>query len=56
MSAPRISELKNLKTQMKNLTIMDRVVIRDYYHMTTMYTNINWMKPTQLMSIFLSKP
>ena len=51
MSAPRISKLLKLNAQMKNLTRLDRVVIRDYYHMTTMDENMNWMKPTHLLAI-----
>jgi hypothetical protein len=31
---------------------MDTIVIEDYYHMTTMNDNINWMKLTHLLSIF----
>ena len=31
---------------------MDRVVIEDYYHMTTIDENINWMKLIHLSSIF----
>ena len=28
------------------------VVIEDYYHMTTMTENVNWMKLTHLLLIF----
>ena len=35
------------------LTRTYTVVIKDYDHMTTMDTNVNSMKPTHLLSIFL---
>ena len=34
---------------------MDRVVIGDYYYMKIMDENVNWMKLTYLLSIFLYK-
>ncbi len=35
---------------------MDKVVIEDYYHMTTMDENVNWMKLAHLLSIFILNP
>ena len=37
---------------MQTLTKMDRVVIEDYYHMTTMDENVNPMKQIHLLSNF----
>jgi len=37
---------------MQSLTRMDKVVIDDYYHATTMNETMNWMKLTHLLSIF----
>ena len=37
---------------MQILTRMDKVVLKDYYHMTTMDENVNWLKLTHLLSIF----
>ena len=36
--------------QKHSLTRMDKAVINDYYHMTTMDESMNWMKLTHLMS------
>ena len=36
-------------TQMQTLTRMNKAVIKDYYHMTTMYENVNWMEVTHLL-------
>lgn len=52
MSAQRIYELQKSKSQMKNLTVMDMVVIKAYYRMTTMKENMNWLKLTRLLSNF----
>ena len=41
---------------MQTLTRIDIVVIEDYYHMKTMDENVNSMKPTPILAIFLSKP
>ena len=41
---------------MQTVTRMNMVVIEDYYHMTTMVKNVNWMKLTHLMLIFAFKP
>ena len=30
---------------------MNKVFIKDYYHMTKTYENANWIKPTHLLSI-----
>ena len=38
---------------MKVLARMDMVVIEDYYHMTTMDGNVNWMKLTIIVPSFL---
>ena len=35
---------------------MDKVVIEDYYHMTTMDVNVNWMELTYLLSKFSLNP
>jgi hypothetical protein len=35
---------------------MNKVVIEDFYHMTTMDENMNWMKLTHSLSKKLSKP
>ena len=35
---------------METLTRMDKVVIKDYYHTTTMNENVNEMKLTHLLS------
>jgi hypothetical protein len=35
---------------MQTLTRMNEVIIEDYYHMTTMDQNANWMKKTRLSS------
>ena len=43
------------RTQMQTLTRMNKVVIEDYYHMTTMDENVNWMKQTCIVK-FYSKP
>ena len=40
---------------MQSLTKMNKVVIDDYYHMTIMNENMNWMKLTHL-SKFSFKP
>ena len=48
MSAPRVSSLEIPKC--KTRTYM--VLIKDYDHMTTMNENVNWMKPTHLLSNF----
>ena len=37
---------------MQTLTKFDKVVIEDYYHMTTMVKNVNWIKQTHLLLIF----
>ena len=34
---------------------MDKVVVEDYYHMTIMDENVNWMELAHLFSIFFSK-
>jgi hypothetical protein len=39
---------------MQNPTTMDKVVIKNYYHMTTIDENVYWMKLTYLLSIFCS--
>ena len=36
---------------MQTPTRMDKVVIKDYYHMTTVDENVNGMKLTNLLSI-----
>ena len=38
------------RTQMRTLTRMDKVVKEDYYHMTLMDENTNWMKFTHILS------
>ena len=35
---------------------MDKVVVQDYYHVTTMDENVNWMKLAHLLSIFIINP
>ena len=37
---------------MQTLTIMDMVAIGDYYHVTTMNEDMNWMKLTHHLSNF----
>ena len=54
MSAPRASSFKNL--ELKCYPNKDKVVIGDYYHMTTMNENVNWMKLTHLLWEKISKP
>ena len=34
---------------------MDKVIMEDHYHMTTMDENMNWMKPTHMLSSCFSK-
>ena len=41
---------------MQTPTRMDKVIIEDYYHMTTMDENMNWMKLTNQFSDKISKP
>ena len=38
---------------MQTLTQVDRVDIEDYDHMTKMNENMNWIKPTHLLTFFL---
>ena len=52
MSIARAFSLYKPKIQMQTLAIMDMVVIKDYYHMTTMDEDMNWMKSTLLLSYF----
>ena len=40
-----------LKIQMQTPTIMNKVFIEDYYHMTKIDENVNWIKPMHLLSI-----
>ena len=40
-----------LEPQMHTPTRMDKVVIRDYYHMTTMDEYVNWMELTHFLSV-----
>jgi hypothetical protein len=49
MRAPRASNLLNPITQIR----INRVVIEDYYHMTTIYENMRWMKLTHILSVFI---
>ena len=35
---------------MRTLPRMDKGVIKDYYYMKTMDENVNWLKPTHLLS------
>jgi hypothetical protein len=35
---------------------MDKIVIEDYYHMTTMDENVNWMKLAHLLSNYSLNP
>ena len=37
---------------MQTPTKMDKVVIEDFYHMTIMDENFNWMELTHLLSIY----
>ena len=55
MRASKASWVKPI-LQMRSLTIMDMVVIVDYYQVTTIDENMNWMKLTRLLSISFSKP
>ena len=41
---------------MQTPTRMDKVVIEDYYHMTTMDENMNWMELTHSLPIFPQTP
>jgi hypothetical protein len=41
---------------MQTLLGMDMAVIEDYYHMTIMDENMNWMKLTYLLSNFTLNP
>ena len=43
---------KHLDPKMKNLTKVDKVVIEDCYHMTTLNEVMNWMKLTHLLLVF----
>ena len=56
MRSPRAFNLEKLRTQMQALSRMGMVVIEDYYHVTIMDENVNWMKLTHLMSVFPIKP
>ena len=44
------------RTQMHILTRMNKVVIEDFYHMTTMDEDVNWMKLTHLLWEQIFKP
>ena len=44
--------LKFAKTHMQSIPSMDMIVIEDYYHMTTMDENVNWMNLAHLLSMF----
>ena len=44
------SEEKEHETLMQTLTQMDKVIIEDYYHMTTMNEDMNWMEQTHPLS------
>ena len=37
------------RTQMQTLTKMDKVVIKDYYDMTIMKENVDWIKLTSIV-------
>ena len=52
MSIPIASGLQHIEPKCKTLTRMDKVVIEDFYHMTTMDGNANWMKLTHLLPKF----
>ena len=41
---------------MQTLIKMDKVVIEDYYRVTIMDENMNWMKLTHLLSLFSLNP
>ena len=41
---------------MQTPTRMDKVVIEDYKHMTTMDENVHWMELTRLLSKDFLKP
>jgi hypothetical protein len=56
MSAPRASNLQVPRTLLQTLTRMDIVVNEDYYHMTTMDENVNYMKTSTSIVKFSSKP
>jgi hypothetical protein len=56
MSCPRASNLQISRIQMQTLLGMDMAVIEDYYHMTIMDENMNWMKLTYLLSNFTLNP
>ena len=53
MSSKSLHFVQKHKTQMQTPTRMDKVVIEDYYHMTTVNENLDWMKSTHMLSIFL---
>jgi hypothetical protein len=52
MSISRASTLKKILEP--KCTRMDKLVIEEYYHMTTMDENVNYMKITSLSPIFES--
>ena len=56
MSAPRASNLQVPRTLLQTLTRMDILVIEDYYHMTIMNENVNYMKTSTSIVKFSSKP
>ena len=56
MSTPRASSLSIRTTLMQNLPRMDIVVIKNYYQMTTMNENVNWMKLTMYTLFNFSSP
>ena len=41
---------------MQTPTRMDKVVIEDYYHMTVLNKNANWMELSHLLSILSLNP
>ena len=52
MSTLGDSSLLKPKTHMQSIPSMDMIVIEDYYHMTTMGENVNWMNLAHLLSMF----
>ena len=44
--------VKNLEPKYKPPTRINKVVIEDYYYLTIMDENVNWMELTHLLSIF----
>ena len=56
MSTPWASNLWEPRAQMQTPTRMDKVAIEDYYHMTTLNEDVNWMETDTSIVKILCKP